>query len=865
MRTLSAKSRVLFAAAAVFAAVLILGGAYFVGYVGEIQRDLSDPSSARARAAQSIATVERSLGYAGFLKAYRNYRLTGDADARLELAKAVNAAGRALDTLRAVYAGDPIAGDALREAGAVLETYTHIARTAPNTGAALRGTAAMDTLATLPQPPQLEAAYVSLRSALDRLGQADLAHQLGGAALALNWTQMLVIGAIVAVVLCLIAVAALLQMGIIQPLKSLEHSLTAVGDGAVSHAVWGTERPDEIGALARASDKVRRGLAETTALKMLADKGALHVTIEGQASVLFEKLAADVASATEALKEASAGLVKLHDDGNRRVEAAVEGVGRAGERFGDAATAARDEATAAIEEIRVSATKMGEAADARTKRLDEIATRFETGAKVMDTAVGAAKDKTAVAVAQLADSTDALKRIAGDAQAIQGAFFTTCDKISSDAANTTEKVRTLAAGLNDAVGAVDTRLTQKLNALDQLEQSLTATLAKLQQRASETVAALNDAAGTFDERTAAAGARTAKTAAEFEDVLRLFRDDAATVQKRTLDGTTQAHAALDEAIARLDGLAAKMTAAPATQPPAIDLAAVTGALQSQSEQIRAEIRELAVRLTEDRLLAGADMPFLNAKTANGGPAAPTLADVPGEEILARLKNLANEMHAAQSRLDHATALKDALSTFAAEIKKIAPMADRAARLKNMGKALDHHADRIEEHAAAVAPSSEALRGEIRAITSELRTIAARAQANGAKEGPVLREAAMDLGARAESLFGYFEQQPALAPGAEDFDDESPADTTAADLAALAELIGRLETRAEHLSQTALAARFGEISDNASPAEREAARRAAETKTDGAIHTVFESIERLNNIAAALARAGDADRQRHAAH
>jgi hypothetical protein len=29
--------------------------------------------------------------------------------------------------------------------------------------------------------------------------------------------------------------------------------------------------------------------------------------------------------------------------------------------------------------------------------------------------------------------------------------------------------------------------------------------------------------------------------------------------------------------------------------------------------------------------------------------------------------------------------------------------------------------------------------------------------------------------------------------------------------------------------------------------------------------VFESIERLNNIAAALARAGDAERQRKAAH
>jgi hypothetical protein len=196
---------------------------------------------------------------------------------------------------------------------------------------------------------------------------------------------------------------------------------------------------------------------------------------------------------------------------------------------------------------------------------------------------------------------------------------------------------------------------------------------------------------------------------------------------------------------------------------------------------------------------------------------------------------------------------------------LAANADRAARLKNMGKALDRHADEIETHARAVEPASGALRSEIHAITSELRTIAARAQSNTVKDAPALREAAIDLGARAESLFSYFESAPTLA--VED-DDEPPAlsaDTSAADLQALAQLIGRLEARAEHLSQAAIASRFSEISDDASPAEREAGLREVEQATDGAVHAVFESIERLNNIAAALARAGEVERRRLAAH
>ena len=91
------------------------------------------------------------------------------------------------------------------------------------------------------------------------------------------------------------------------------------------------------------------------------------------------------------------------------------------------------------------------------------------------------------------------------------------------------------------------------------------------------------------------------------------------------------------------------------------------------------------------------------------------------------------------------------------------------------------------------------------------------------------------------------------------------DEASADIVAIAHLIARLEARAESLSQSAVAARYDDVSDSLSPSERQAQRRNVERKTGGAIHTVFESIERLNNVAAALARAGDVDRRRKAAH
>jgi len=872
-------------AAAIVAAALVLGGAYFVGYVGEIQRDLKDPASLRRQAASEIATLEKSMGYAGFLKAYRNYRLTGDPASRPQLIENANNATRAVAALKQLYAGDKTAGEALAEAEAVTASFAHIARIAPQLGdAALRGTAGMDTLNALPQGPQVETTYLSLRSALDRLRQADIEHQLGGAAAALNWSQMLIVGALVLVVLGLVIVAGLLQLGIVQPLKSLEHSLASVGDGAVGQKIWGTEREDEFGALARAGEKVRRGLAETSALKTLADKGQLHVTLDGKASVLFEKLVADVSTATDALKTASADIIRQQDDNRRQFETTVKKLAQSGEGFHFAAKALNTEAAAAVNDIRASNAKLAEATEMRITRLDAAAARFDESTLALEQSFTAARDKATAAAGELSSSNAALKRFATDAQSIQGAFFTACDKISSDAANTTDSVRTLAARLSEAVGSVDDRLTQKLASLDNLEQHLTLILAKLHERAGETVEALKNASGALDERGAAAEARMTQTVAEFEEVLRLFRDDEAALHQssaqtvlemraaqRTIGDTAETQTQLTAAIARLDAIAGQLER-PTPAPPTVEvpqIATLAKALQDQGETIRNEIRDLAVRLTEDRLLAGADMPFLAVKGAANQDEPPrqkiTLADVPGAEIMSRLQNLAAEMNAAQSRLDHAQSLKDALGSFAAEVKTLAANADRSARLKNMGKALDHHADQIEAHAQAVEPSSGALRGEIHAITSELRTIAARAQSTNVKDAPALREAAIDLGARAESLFSYFESAPTITAA----DDDEPAphavDAAAADLQALAQLIGRLEARAEHLSQAAIASRFTEISDDTSPAEREAGLREVEHATDGAVHAVFESIERLNNIAAALARAGEVERRRLAAH
>jgi hypothetical protein len=767
VRTLFSRNRALRVVAAIIAAALISGGAYFVGYASEIERASSNHAH---RAAAEIATIEKALGYGGFLKSYRSYRLTGEADARANLSIKAAEAAHAVERLRSLYVGDAAAADALSQAAAVIDAFAHVARIAPQLGdAALRGTPEMEALNSLPPSQQLETTYLSLGNAFDRLRQRDMEQRLGGATLALSSNQSLIVGGVAVVAAGLIAVAILLLWGVVRPMKTL----------------------------ARKAD---------------ATKTELEVKFDGAAAATLEKLTGGVATATEALNVAAADLLRLQNDGRRNFETAVRNLQQSRSGFDEAAKIANESAAAAIDELRASTTKLTQAADERAARLDEVTVRIDERGRALERAFISAKDKVEHAADGLAASNGSLNRLADDARS----HF---DKVSSNSADTTGKVDTLASQLAEAIDAVDERVGQKLNTLDTIEQHLSVTLARVQERADETLIALNT---TANERAAAAEAQLMKATAAFERLLAEVRTHA-------------------------DTLAGLTAAATPTRGSAPEFETLSKVLHAESETIRNEIRELAIRLTEDRLLAGADMPLLGAKAGDDAPRK-TLADVPHDEIRARLENLAAEMNAAQAQLDHVAALQATLIGFATELGEPSHD-DRPARLKSIGLALNRHADEIETHGQANDPTRHA---EVQAITSELRMIAARAQATNVKDAPALREAALRLGERARDLFDRFDEAPAPA------DIESTAaepDAANTDLAALAQLIGRLEAKAEGLARAARATRF----DAPSP------DRSAELRTDDAVRTVFESIERLNGVAAALARAGDAERLRRAAH
>ena len=103
MRTLTGVSRLFLWAAISVAVLLGAGGAYFIGYVGQLERELSGPAGAPERTVTQIDIIAVALGHEGFLRSYHDYWM-GDARAYGALAKRsaeAAAAARAKDATTA--------------------------------------------------------------------------------------------------------------------------------------------------------------------------------------------------------------------------------------------------------------------------------------------------------------------------------------------------------------------------------------------------------------------------------------------------------------------------------------------------------------------------------------------------------------------------------------------------------------------------------------------------------------------------------------------------------------------------------------------------------------------------------------------
>ncbi len=234
--------------AAVFAiGCAIVGGAFAFGFSGALQSGLTNPAAAplvRLRAAHAITD---ELGYSAFLKDYRAYLVTGENTLQQNLRRRFDAAKAAqVEFARAAETDDDraVAGDLLN----LMAPFSAAAGLEPRRDAAQSETPTITTM---------ERAFDILERQTNAAEEAARRAEMDSLSRALAAAQSVSVSVLIAVSIALFFFAWLIRKKLTLPLQTLRISAERIANGDIAAHLWGLEREDEIGALARSFDRLR--------------------------------------------------------------------------------------------------------------------------------------------------------------------------------------------------------------------------------------------------------------------------------------------------------------------------------------------------------------------------------------------------------------------------------------------------------------------------------------------------------------------------------------------------------------------------------------------------------------------------------
>jgi HAMP domain-containing protein len=266
-------------------AILLVGGltagaAYELAQYSVDAAALETPGDALAKN-RLLADFQARMGHDGYLGALAQFAETGNADARTDMRTSLEAADQALRGLQ----GKRLTPQEL-ELAADLKRLVDAARRSLD--AANGGPTALGQTT----PLILTTRYAALADRIDARGrglQTLEVARLGETAQRGLW---LGVAAVLALVATLVAFLILLAVRVQRPLRELADAVDQVARGDWRAPIWGMDRGDEFGQLARSLDGFRKQAQEIPDISVATEDGRLRLKFEGEYADLFEALTA---------------------------------------------------------------------------------------------------------------------------------------------------------------------------------------------------------------------------------------------------------------------------------------------------------------------------------------------------------------------------------------------------------------------------------------------------------------------------------------------------------------------------------------------------------------------------------------------
>jgi hypothetical protein len=331
--------------------------AFAIGFTGALNQSLADPHSAPMARIAALKRLDQALGYDGFLKAYGAFLVAGDRTRGAELRRFADDADVSLSR----FAGAST-NERDRNTTASLRRLE-----APFRRAALFAAGATDGLTGLASSAELESNYSALKDGIAAAAEDANVERINDLAQALVWVQATSVVALSLLSMVLFALAWFLRERLIAPLETLRRSIAAAAGGATSEPLWGVARSDEVGAIARAADKLRQAAAASHAARVLP---RLHMELIERLAKGAARLESDLTKTATATNHARlriehAGLraAKAGHAAMEAAELARGGLARAAARGQESNDAAPRQPRAVIDTLVATVARLSETAE----------------------------------------------------------------------------------------------------------------------------------------------------------------------------------------------------------------------------------------------------------------------------------------------------------------------------------------------------------------------------------------------------------------------------------------------------------------------------------------------------------------------
>ena len=277
--------------------LLMVGASGYVKY--QLDRSVSTlaaPDTAFTPDQELYEKTVVALGYSGFLGAAQNFINTHDRAALGDMRMNYKTAQEVVTRL-----GDKTTSVVRRDMRAIMDIYAAIITKAEEGG---------DALATGISSTDILTAATSLGTLDNRLQTAIAANRMNAHSSMQVWgLGLMLISWLSFGIIAVMAFSMYLMVRSkkTEPMQSLLQSVDNMAQGELKNPVWGLERRDEVGDLARALDKMRQYFADVPDVTIQSDEGPTHLKFDGEARSLFQSMIKNITETFERAQQSTHG------------------------------------------------------------------------------------------------------------------------------------------------------------------------------------------------------------------------------------------------------------------------------------------------------------------------------------------------------------------------------------------------------------------------------------------------------------------------------------------------------------------------------------------------------------------------------